>query len=354
MQFLFGRSLPYFLLFVIIHTQETFAQEPQHKIKIGALLTLSGNFASAGEDCRSGIQAALKGLGSDARIDIIFSDSKNEPSAAISELRKLTSRDNISAIFANRATIAMPLNPISHGLTLPLIAAAGHSKFVPSNPFAFQMWPSSIDEAAFLANQFQLRKHSKVAMIYSEDEWTGASASAFREALVTSGMKIVFDQSVPSLDTNFQTLLLKIKATRPDALYANLVLSQLAPFFRQAHNLNIEIPSYTNFYLAKPEVLNALTAEALKQVNYYDTEAELPALRKEATIDEGQNIPPLMVVSYLSTLLLNQAASESKGSSPKDFYDALLLQGEIRTADKDFSMVGRYLQMPLVLKSVKR
>ena len=38
------------------------------RVRVGALLTLSGTFATAGSDCRNGIEAALAEIGDRARI----------------------------------------------------------------------------------------------------------------------------------------------------------------------------------------------------------------------------------------------------------------------------------------------
>lgn len=342
-----------FVLCVATGAATASAQGPDNKLRVGALLTLSGSFASAGADCREGIEAAITELGRDTRIEIIFADSKNEATTAISEIRKLSEIDRAAAVYANRAAMAMPLNPVAKGLGLPLVAAASHDAFVPNNPFAFQTWPSSTAEGSFIADQFRRREHKKIGIVYSEDEWTIASASAFRKAFVDSSNKAVLDQSVPSTDTDFRTLLLKIKSSDADALYVNLVLPQLAPFFRQAQDLNIRIPAYTNFYIAKKEVLEGLSAKAVENVSYYDVDAGLTALEKKVVATGEKGLAPLTAVSYIATYLLNQAARESKGSSAKEMYEALLRQREVRTPDKVFAIVDRYLQIPLVLKTVK-
>jgi ABC-type branched-subunit amino acid transport system substrate-binding protein len=83
------------------------------KVKVGALLTLSGSFATAGEDCRRGIEAALAVSGARSSLDVIYADSKNEQTTAISEFRKLVQADKVLAVYTHRSTIGMALNPVS-------------------------------------------------------------------------------------------------------------------------------------------------------------------------------------------------------------------------------------------------
>ena len=335
---------------ISLHT--TTAQSVNQKLRIGAVLTLSGNFASAGSDARSGIETALAELGNSSKIDITFADSKNEASNAISEFRKLASIDHVSAAYVFRAAMAMPLNPISKELGLPLLGAVGHNAFVPVNPFAFQMWPSAKDEGTFLSDQMVKHGHKKIAVVYSEDEWTIASTTEFRKAFGETKNDIVFDQSVLSSETDFQTILLKIKSSNPDGLYVHLILPQLARFFRQAHELHIHIPSYTNFYIAKKEVLEAAGSDAVQGINYYDIDAALSVLQEKVTSSTSIGVPPLTAVSYITTYMLNQAARESASSSTSDMYKALLNQHEIRTPEKSFLVVDRYLKIPLVFKTI--
>ena len=65
-------------------------------------------------------------------------------------------------------------------------------------------------------------------------------------------------------------------------MYTNVVLSQLAPFFRQAHAIGVTSPAYTNFNMAKREVLDALTADAVANVRYYDIDTGLLSLEKKS------------------------------------------------------------------------
>ena len=60
-------------------------------LKIGAILTLSGNFAAAGDDSRRGIEAALAIEDNSDQLQVQYEDSRNEPSVAVSEFQKLVS-----------------------------------------------------------------------------------------------------------------------------------------------------------------------------------------------------------------------------------------------------------------------
>jgi branched-chain amino acid transport system substrate-binding protein len=119
------------------------AATPPEKLKIGMLLTLSGSFASAGEDCRKGAEAGLLVAGPQTPIDLIYADTKNEPTTAITEFQRLVRANLVVGVYTHRSSIGMALNPISLNAQVPLLGAVGHRDFARGNNFAFQIWPRS-------------------------------------------------------------------------------------------------------------------------------------------------------------------------------------------------------------------
>jgi len=75
-------------------------------IKIGALLTLSGNMALSGKNFRDAIefavehineQGGIKSLGG-AKIEMVYGDSQAKPSVAVSETERLIEKEDVLAV----------------------------------------------------------------------------------------------------------------------------------------------------------------------------------------------------------------------------------------------------------------
>jgi len=324
---------------------------PIERLKIGAILTLSGNLASAGEDSRRGIEAALVVAGPDIPIEFIYADSRNEPTVAISEFRKLVNVDRVAAVHAHRSTIGMALNPVSLKGAIPLLGAVGHQNFASGNDFAFQLWPPADVEGRFVADEFGKRKFKRVAVLNTEDEWTSAVTAGFRERLKELGITLAFDESFLPAEQDFRSRLLKLKASSPDAIYINLLLPQIAPAIKQAQEMNIDGPYFSNFYLAKKDVTDALGFSALEGVRFFELDTDLPRLKAELKLDHPP--PGLTVASYVATLLLAQAVKESPTlKNAAELYAALLRQKEVNTPDRNYQIENRYVKFPLVVKVV--
>ncbi len=330
------------------------ADEPESPapIKVGMLLTLSGNYASAGEDCRKGIDAALAETKS--HLEVVYADSKADPSTAIGEFRKLTESDKVLAVYSHRSNIGMALNPVSAQASVPLLGAAGNHLFAKNNKFAFQVWPKSDEEGEFVASEFVKRGYKRIALLSTDDEWTSSIGESFRKKIAALGGTIVFDQSFIPADTDFRTAITMLKSKAPDAVFLDMLLPQLGPVIKQASEQRLSGALFTNFYVAKKDVLDTAGSAALEGVHFVDIDTELPALRKALSPDGTISPPGLTVASYLGTLLLAQTASELKGAATKEsFYSALLNQQEIRATDRKFAITDRCVKIPLTVRVMR-
>lgn len=319
------------------------------KLKVGAILTLSGKFSSAGEDCRKGIEAgvALGGF----PIEVSYADSKNDPTTAISEYRRLTTLDNVAAVYTHRSSIGMALNPISRQSRTPLLGAVGNKDFAAQNDFALQVWPRSDEEGYFLANELIKRGLRRAALVYTEDEWTTAVSAAFREKYLSLGGSLVLDQAALPAEADFHTLLAQIKQRAPQAIFVNMLLPQLSPIVKQARELEVPGQIYSNFYMGKPEVRDALGADGLENVRYAELDSNLPALRAQLNLPGNASPAGLTVASYLSMLAIAQVLKENPSAqSPAALHTALLSLKEIRTPDRSYPIRDRCVVLPLVIR----
>lgn len=323
------------------------------RLKVGMLLTLSGSFATAGEDGRKGVEAGLAVAGARNLLEIIYADSRNEPATAISEFRRLVEVDQALAVYTHRGPIGMSLNPVSLKAAVPLLGCVGNKDFAAENEFALQLWPRSDEEGEFLAGEFIKRKYTRAVLIYTEDDWTGAVSRGFREKFLSGGGTLLLDQSVMPGEADFRTLLLKAKKSAPDAVYMNLLLPQIGAIVKQARELELAAPFFSNFYATRKDVSEAAGKAALEGVRYVELDTDLPALKAALDKDAAEAPAGLTIAAYVTTMLLAQVAAENKDiKSPLQLHELLLRQREIRTPDYVYPIVNRYVKFPLVLKAI--
>lgn len=343
------------LVALALYSTSAHAQPPtgvDSKLKVGMLLTLSGSFSSAGEDCRRGIEAALKEAPD--MLDVVYADSKNEPATAISEFHRLVGSQHVAGIYTHRSSMGMALNPVSLKAEVPLIGAVGHKDFATGNRFAVQVWPNAEHEGRFIAEQFLARGYKRAALIYTQDEWTSSVSDAFREKYTSGKGTVAFDISVPPSEQDLRTLLLQVRSGNPDVIFVNMLLPQIAPIVRQARELGIRGKLFSNFYVAKDDVLKATSAEALEGIGFVELDSNLPELRRRVGLKDGETLQGLTVASYVSTMLLGQAAQQmGEAKSPRELHAVLGKQREVRTPDGVYPIENGYVKFPLRVKILR-
>lgn len=345
------RFTPYIICFIFLavsaYAQELKASPP----KIGMLLPLSGSYASGGVDNQQGVEAALSLTNQAALFKVIYSDSRADATTGISEFRKLTDTDNVLAVFVMRGTVGMAINPISLNSKIPVLGAVGNKNFAATNQYAFQAWSKLDDEGAFLAKKLQDHGYHKVALLTVQDDWQGAVSDEFRKVFPAS---ILFDQEVVPSNLDFRSELSRIKALAPEVIFANLALAQIGPFMRQAKELNLNAKIYSNFWVAKKEVLDSVGAALLEGVRYVEMDTELPKLQKLINEKYSATVSGATLSAYASTLLLAQVIGKNPQITTRaELYAALLKQTQIETSDGPIAIVDRCIKFPLVEKTIQ-
>lgn len=320
--------------------------------KIGALLTLSGAFAAAGEDSRRGIEAAIASQGGAPALQFVYADSRNEPAVAIAEYQRLLNIAGVVGMYTHRSSIGMALNPLSLRDGLPLLGAVGHQDFATSNQFAIQIWPRADEEGSFLAKQLVARKFERVAVLFTEDEWTSSVTEGFRRTLAEAGVQPFFDQAVLPGEQDFRSQLVRIRSGVPQAVYCNVLLPQIAPLLKQARDLRVSGELFTNFYLAKREVLDVAGSAVIEGVGFVELDNDLPRLQRLLGRDESP--PGLTVAAYVSTLLLSQSIDTApKPVTREALYKSLTQQRFVQTLDRTYPVNEGRVQFPLTIKTMK-
>ena len=322
--------------------------------KVGVLLPLSGNFAAVGNDSRQGIEVALEELGGSTRLDFVYADSKADPKTGVAEFRKFVDTDGVLAVYALRGPIGMALNPLSQAGKVALLGGVGNKDFADQNEFAFQLWSRSDEEGAFLAETLLKQRVRSIALVTTQDDWTNSVSLGFRTAYAARGGTIAIDQGVPPSEVEFSTIVSQIPLKKPDAVFVNLALPQIAPFLRRAREQNITLPIYSNFFSAKKEVVEAAGIESVEGVKFVEMDTNLPQFRRRLDAKFHTNASGATLAAYVAAMLLEKAALDApEAKSATEFYAALLKVTEIRTADGTFKVRDRKVQFPLVIRTLR-
>ena len=321
---------------------------------IGMLVPLTGPYAPGGVDVRQGFEAGRAAASSPIPLQFIFADSKAEPTTGVSEFRKFLISDKTIGVFVQRGSVGMAINPISRSNKVPLLGGVGNKDFAAMNEYALQFWSKSDDEGAFLAGIFKKRGFSSAAIFTVQDDWQGSVSAAFRSAYEKTGGAILSDVDLLASEVDFRTTLLQLKSKKPAAIFANLSLAQIGPFLKQAKELEVSTPIFSNFWTARKEVMEFAGAAAVEGVHYVEIDTDRPSLVK--FVAEKYNSRPAgpTLSAYAAVLLLAQVMKENPQiHTREELAKSLLRQTRVETPDGPIPIVDRVVMFPLVEKQMK-
>lgn len=224
------------------------------KVKVGVISIMSGDFAVVGEQVERSIKLALEDIPNSDNFEFVFEDGKCDKVLSTSAARKLIDVDGVSVILAagcSDTTIAIA--PIANSEEVVVIMpSTGGTNIDDAGEYVFRNGNSDVLSATQPARDFINEfGYGRVAIINDQTE----AMEDIRQNFVTEfeglGGEVVLDERVSSSETDFRTIILKIKTENPDAIFINSQTGITGAYFiKQAKENKLMIPIFTNFNTA--------------------------------------------------------------------------------------------------------
>jgi len=314
-----------------------------------ALMTeLSGSFAENGADCRKGYELAVAGFAGDKAPRVIYGDTQGDPKIALSEMQRFLDLEKASIIVANRSQVGMALGAACERRGIPFVGVVGHSDFVARYRTVVRAWPDTSAEAAVLAKTALSLGHRRITPVTLEDEYLTSLTEKLNEALRQLGGELTPGFTVMPGETDFRTLAAQIQREAPPALFVNLGIPQLGPFYRHLAELRLRMPTYSNYWLQKPEVLKA-AGDAAEGAVFVEALLDLPKLRGLFRQHFGEPANLMMSYTCYTGALL---ALTSAGRTPAESLSRLMVRDFLDTPDGRLPIINREIRFPLEPKKI--
>ncbi len=232
----------------------------KEKLKIGLLNSLTGAFALAGAE--AGYRGCLiaidmwnekGGVGGKYELEPVSSDAQSSPDVAIREAERLIKVEKVPIILGiYSSSIAVPLAPIcDENKTILWVTIAISDKVVQGRHLHYVFRPEPMgsqwgNSSVLMLNDEYKRfgvasaKDLKVAVIY-EDGPYGTSVQAANMAKAKElGLKVVLNEGYNHKANDLSSLILKLKAAKPDAILHTGYYPDIVLFIRQARELGLK------------------------------------------------------------------------------------------------------------------
>ena len=215
-------------------------------VKIGAITSLTGRFATFGKMQKAGFQVALDEInaagglnGSPVELDL--QDDASDTNKALSAAETLVNDKVPVVIGAYASSITKPLSQYLARQKVPLIVATAVDETItkPGNAYTFRVNNQSSVYSRSLLTAVQKLPIKTIAVLTSNDAFGKSVASDIGSILGKGNYQIVAQDTYDAGLNDFRPLLSRFKAQNPDALLIASYEADSVAIARQAKEVGL-------------------------------------------------------------------------------------------------------------------
>ncbi len=219
-------------------------QIESEQVKIGILAPVTGPIPAIGNDVKNGILLAIEdinaagGIGG-KRIVPVLEDGQCDTKVALSAFKKLAEVDEVKAMLGITCTPeAFATQEISDSLHIPTVhSVVSGWRNNKTDSYVFNIFPGARFEGSFDAEFASKKGWGKVAVIYVDNDYGKAFKNTFQAAFEKLGGKVVIAEAHAVGESDFRTILAKVKEAHPDGIYLATLEMPAITLVKQANEL---------------------------------------------------------------------------------------------------------------------
>ncbi len=229
----------------------------EKKIRIALAMPLTGDIASLGQGLKRATAMAIEDANAkhvtDIPVEMVSFDDRSDPKEAVSVANRIVSDPSIVAVVGHfNSGCSIPASRIYAQAGLPMLTPASSNPELTNQQLSPQWtWPKSIFRANTTDNVqgaygadfiFKTLKLSHVAIIHDKTSYGQGVAEEFKKQFEKDGGTVVAFEGLQVGDRDFRSLLTRIKALNPQALYFGGMFSEGGILVRQTRDVGFKGP----------------------------------------------------------------------------------------------------------------
>jgi branched-chain amino acid transport system substrate-binding protein len=220
-------------------------------VRIGSASPLTGPQAHIGIDIRNGVQLAIEDAnaagteigGRKIRFELVAEDDEANPTKATTVAQKLVDSKVVAVIGHFNSGASIPASKIYSDAGIPQISPSSTNPKYTQQGFKTTFRVVAHDDqqgptiARFAVDNLKVKS---VAVIDDSTAYGQGLADAFEKTAKEAGVKIVAREHTTDKDTDFKSILTKIKGRNPDLIMFGGIDPQAGPMVKQMSELGIK------------------------------------------------------------------------------------------------------------------
>ena len=245
-------------------------KEKEDVLKIGLINPDTGELATYGEKIRRGVEIAEEEIAQDKslldkKLVILKEDTKGDASQSLTAVQKLINVNKVKYIIgeiSGNATLAVLPYTTQRGVFLFSPGAASPKLTNASELFA-RNWPSNSAEAISAAEySFDKLGYRTAIIVYVNNEWGIGLQDNFERTFQEKGGSIPSKEVYPYENTDFRSIVLKIKNIKADMIYLAGNQREMGLFMKQLREAKVSLPVISNTSFLESDCLKLAGAAA--------------------------------------------------------------------------------------------
>ncbi|WP_442902120.1 ABC transporter substrate-binding protein [Flexistipes sp.] len=316
-------------------------------VKIGNIIPLSGPSASVGIQGKQAREMAvreinaaggIKSLGG-AKLELIFADSKSEPTTGVTEAERLINSENVDILTGCwNSAVTYPTSQVAERYKIPFIVPVSVRDTITERGFEY-IFRIAAKDSWWVRDQFSflddMQKEfdvdvKRVAFVYENGDWGTGFAEKWRKLAEDRGYDIVLDEPYPSTASDLTPVVIKLKRVNPDVVFlvsnasdAILLTNTIAEM-----DVNPKAIITSGGGHADPSFLEATgkNSEYMFDIVEWETDLNRPGLKEtnaKFKKEYGQNLTGEAVDAYISMYLIKEALEKAGTTNPQKLKDVL-------------------------------
>ena len=301
-------------------------QTKNDKIKIGAILPLTGDAAAWGIPPKNGALLAVEQINAAGgingrQLELIVEDDGCDPKMAVNAVNKLLSADKpIAVVGAVCSAATLAIAPIMEKNKIVLISPAStHPSITDAGDYIFRVIPSDDLRAKVFAEYIASLGHKTAVVLAINNEAGKGAELSFTKYFEQNGGKVIGVENYMSDATTVKTQLAKIKKMKPDLILALSQVTDAVMVLKEAKELNVKIPLFfQSEALDDPSVIQNAgnAANGATYITYAKNENEVAKAFEKAYIARFKEKPNLFSPeAYDAVMLIATKLKDSKDLS---------------------------------------
>lgn len=308
--------------------------DDKNAVKLGAVLPLSGQTATYGEEALNGMKLAVDEINakSTPKLKLIFKDNKGDSTETAKLVGQLITVDKVNMLLgAVASTNSLKGAKVAQENGIPMMTPASTNvditkkgDFISRICFIDPVQGGTL--ASFALNDL---KKKKAAIIMDKgSDYSVGLVKAFKAVFTKGGGTIVGEESFTAGDSDFSALITKVSAQAPDVLFIPAYYGDVGPMLKQAGDKWKAIPVLAGDGIDSPDMFKLMGSyggDVYMSTHFSpdDTDKKVKDFVQKYRETYVKKPGAMAALGYDTVYAVHDALKRAKGADPKKLKAAI-------------------------------